>query len=242
MPGTLALDIGALRGSFSSRMLDLVGRDGSVHAFEPNPAHQHRLQALAAHGRLDVHALALSDRTGQATLRIPLHDGRTVAGLASLEVRSGGDSETVEVATGRLDDVLPASSPVRFIKCDVEGHEDAVFRGARELLTRQRPSILVEIEARHRTDGVSRIFDHFSALQYAGWAVFPAGLRPLDAFDLERDQLRFLTGDASRGAMPRGYVHNFLFVPPGVDLGSSLADPSLSAGSGDGRSRPRISA
>ena len=36
-------------------------------------------------------------------------------------------------------------TPVQFIKCDVEIHEDEVFRGGINLLQRDRPMLLIEI-------------------------------------------------------------------------------------------------
>jgi FkbM family methyltransferase len=222
--GGLTVDIGAERGLFSSRMLDLVGRNGTVHAFEPNPIHQPRLQALAKDRRLRIHATALSDQNGNATLRIPVFDGQPHPGLASLENGSGIDGETAVVPTARLDDVLELSSPVSFIKCDVEGHEEAVFRGAQEMLTRCRPSILVELEERHRSGAVSSFVSQFAGLGYEGWAVFPSGLRPVSEFDLERDQLAFING-APVDVMPDGYVHNFVFVLASTDVGCVI-DPA----------------
>jgi FkbM family methyltransferase len=220
--GDVVVDVGASRGLFSSRMHDLVGRRGAVHAFEPNPAHHQRLQAVADDGTVTVYPAALSDHEGHATLQVPLIDGRAYTGLASLEQRSDPSARTVIVPTLRLDDVLGPDEPLSFIKCDVEGHEDAVMRGARGVLTRNRPAVLVEIEQRHRIADAAKAFDEFRAMGYAGWALFPGGLRPLDAFDLERDQLAFLASPRAGEIMPRGYVHNFLFLPPDTDVGSLL--------------------
>ena len=46
-------------------------------------------------------------------------------------------------------ELVPQDSPISFIKCDVEGHEFAVLRGAERLLARSKPALLVEIEERH---------------------------------------------------------------------------------------------
>lgn len=220
--GDVVADIGASRGLFASRMRDLVGREGVVHAFEPNPEHHARLRALAAHGRVTLHAVALSDHEGEATLHVPLIDGRPYTGWASLERRSHDPAHTVAVPTHRLDDVLAHEGRVSFIKCDVEGHEDAVMKGARGVLARSRPGVLVEIEQRHRSADVARAFAEFLDSGYEGWALFPAGLRPLAAFDLDRDQLAFLADSPGGEVMPHGYVHNFLFLAPGTDVDSLL--------------------
>lgn len=222
--GDVVLDIGAMRGLFSSRMLDLVGAGGFVHAFEPNPAHRDRLRSLDRRGRLSVHSVAVSDHAGEATLRVPVLDGRLLPGLASVEKRPAGQTQELAVPIVRLDDVLDADPQVSFIKCDVEGHEDAVIAGAGRVL-RSRPAVLIEIEQRHRATDVSNAFAAFGALGYEGWALSGTGLRPLDEFDVQRDQLAFLAGARADGLMPAGYVHNFLFATPGTDV-SALLGPT----------------
>jgi hypothetical protein len=52
--------------------------------------------------------------------------------------------EWIEVAVARLDDVLPADLPVRFIKIDANGGEVDIFRGAVRTLRRWRPFIAFE--------------------------------------------------------------------------------------------------
>jgi hypothetical protein len=90
--GDVALDIGAADGVFSARLLPLVGRRGHVHAFEPNPLRTDDLQRIGGQG-LTIHAIALSDRAGEATLRVPVRDGEPSGGMARwrvLTARSAG--------------------------------------------------------------------------------------------------------------------------------------------------------
>lgn len=63
----------------------------------------------------------------------------------------------------RLDD-YDAMEPIGCIKIDVEGHEDAVLRGGRRLLFRDHPSLIVEIEERHKRHSVSSAADARTAL------------------------------------------------------------------------------
>jgi FkbM family methyltransferase len=218
--GATVLDIGALFGTFTVRMLDLVGRDGVVHAFEPNPLHRDRLLRLPGQGRrLIVHPLALSDHDGQAELNIPTEGGLRNAGLASLEDRGELPTRAATVDVRRLDDVIASGPRVSFVKCDVEGHEDAVIAGGAALIERDKPALLVEIEQRHRSADVTVAFDRLTGFGYEGWALFPAGVRPLSEFDLERDQLARLSQRQGGGVALSGYVHNFLFAVPGTNLG-----------------------
>lgn len=136
--GDVALDIGAADGVFSARLLPLVGRRGHVHAFEPNPLRTDDLQRIGGQG-LTIHAIALSDRAGEATLRVPVRDGEPSGGMGSLESphsKIGGQAGEVRVPVARLSDVLTDLARLDFVKCDVEGHERAVLAGALPLLER----------------------------------------------------------------------------------------------------------
>jgi FkbM family methyltransferase len=224
--GALVLDIGAMRGSFAARMLDLVGRSGQVHAFEPNPAHHDHLRTFPGQGaQMILHPVALSDHSGTAVLHVPSGGGLVSAGLASLESRGAFAAHNVEVPVRRLADEVTTPRPIGFVKCDVEGHEDSVIEGGRSLLERDLPPLLIEIEQRHRGQDPGLAFSTLEGMGYEGWALFPSGLRPLADFDLERDQLRWLEQDWPDGIAPAGYVHNFLFVRPRSDL-SGLLDPA----------------
>jgi hypothetical protein len=58
---------------------------------------------------------------------------------------------------------------------------------------------------------------------YSGYYALPDGIRPLEDFDVDRHQLSLLTADFYPTVMPRGYVSNFLFVRPDVDVADLLA-------------------
>jgi FkbM family methyltransferase len=219
-PGDVALDIGASYGYVTAQLARLVGREGRVHAFEPNPD---RLRALhrvrGRRGNVVIHSLALSDREGAALLRIPVFEGVAYEEQASLAFGGGRrklDHAAFEVRTARLDDLVGESvEPPTFIKCDVEGHEDAVFRGAVRTLERHRPTVIVEIEQRHHDATIDQIFEQFRSLGYNGHALTSEGLMPIAHFDVERDQVRAV-GERYRPDVkpPPDYVNDFLFVPP----------------------------
>ncbi|MEX0611483.1 MAG: FkbM family methyltransferase, partial [Pirellulales bacterium] len=95
-----------------------------------------------------------------------------------------------------------------FVKIDVEGHELAVLRGARHTLEAHRPTLLVECEARHRSDGdVRPVFEFLQSLGYEGSFFSSGRRRPLAEFDPNLDQAR----DMNLHRLPRGYVNNFAF-------------------------------
>jgi FkbM family methyltransferase len=228
--GDTVLDIGANWGLYTWRLADLVGPSGRVYAFEPDPLSGRSLQRIAAcRAHVTVQAVALSNRTGDGGLRVPHYRGQRLSALASMEDRRNRDSveyEVVSVPTARLDSLLPTTSRVTFVKCDVEGHELAVLEGAEQMLKHFLPAILVEIEQRHTQHGsVADTFDYLKDLGYAGYALFSSGVQPLEDFDLQRDQLKFVAEDFVPYDMPAAYVHDFLFVRPGTRLDGSLMSP-----------------
>jgi FkbM family methyltransferase len=215
--GGVVVDAGAERGFFTARLADLVGPGGRVHAFEPNPWTRANIETLTAgEPHVLVHPVALSDVAGTAQLHVPIEDGEHVFALGRLVPHDGLDSDTLSVETATLDERLGEDAErVAFIKCDVEGQELAVLRGARATLEAARPALLVEIEYRHAGPRMGQTFELLASLGYSAWALAPHGIVAIEEFDLERDQLAFIEQDALQAHMPRGYVHDFLFTPPG---------------------------
>jgi FkbM family methyltransferase len=224
--GDLAIDIGASQGVYTARLSQLVGRKGRVIAFEPNPENYRELAAVTA-GLPNVvaHPVGLSDSAKEVELHIPIVAGERQLGLGSVTVaggRTGLEHEAVPVSVETLDAVVtPDMGPVAFVKCDVEGHEFAVLRGAEATLRRSRPPILIEIEQRHQDGDIQRTFDFLAGLGYVGYSLQRTGLRPLSEFHVERDQLQFVRPDFEVMPSP-DYIHNFLFVTPGTDVARLL--------------------
>jgi hypothetical protein len=141
-----------------------------------------------------------------------------MASLSAPSNRRGADHATIAVEVQTLDEALGADAgAVRFVKCDVEGHELAVLRGAEAVLA-HRPSILVEIEQRHQDNPIEDVFRHLAERGYEGYVEHGRRLRPLSEFDVQRDQIAHLKPDAVFSAAPEGYLHNFLFVAEGTDV------------------------
>ena len=221
-PGDHAVDAGANWGLFTARLAELTGPTGRVTAFEPNSGHAHTLGAIAErHPWVKLHLAALSQQPGAADLAVPVHEGRELSALASLDPGEQPDDvrfRKVPVQVITLDDALGDDvPPVRFVKCDVEGHELAALRGGERMLRRDRPAILLEAEQRHQREGasVTDVLDYLRWLGYRGWCVRGDRIAPLSGFDVERDQVAFLQ-DAGFVAhdMPEGYVNSFLFQAP----------------------------
>jgi len=140
--GGLALDVGANIGFMSMAMLD-AGCD--VVSFEPQPALFDLLVENTS--KWQIHSnftrilpFALSDFNGTSTMpRIRYGEKGNYGGLA-LGQRS--ELGVIEVECRTLDSM--SFNKIGFIKIDVEGHETAVLRGARQTILRDRPIMYIE--------------------------------------------------------------------------------------------------
>ena len=211
-PGRVSIDVGANIGVHSY----FLGRwSRAVHAYEPNPSLLPALRGSAARN-VTVHGVALSDRSGQATLTVPVVDGEAADPYGTLVASTASTASTTTTAlhsysveTRRLDD--GGHIDVGLIKIDVEGHEQEVIAGARETIARDRPTLLVEIEQRHLSCDARNFIDEVEGLGYRGWMLLGGALRPAEQFSVERHQTAVLA-DPSVGP----YVENFFFTPRGL--------------------------
>lgn len=217
--GTSVVDIGASWGLFTYHLARRVGKDGAVYAYEPHPANSLVLQKLADH-RSNVYfrPVAISDTTGTGEMLVPRHGNRLVTAQSSLAHSFEGQSEvsveTVQVPTVRLDDEIDPATRIDFIKIDVEGHEMSVLRGAASVLSRWMPSILIEIEQRHLDFPIEAVFKELQEIGYHLYYLDAYYLRPIDQFDLKRDQLSKLVANQFQPfSMPKDYICNFCAVP-----------------------------
>jgi FkbM family methyltransferase len=160
----MALDIGAADGVYAWHLARIAA---TTAAFEANPETAARLRARLP--STDVYAVALSDSDGETVLRIPVANGVALSGLGTVEEANDFQQRhrqvrPVKVQMRTLDSFsLPS---IGFMKIDVEGHELAVLRGAESSILRDRPSILVEVEDRHKPGAVSSVKGWLAARGY----------------------------------------------------------------------------
>lgn len=195
----LVLDIGANAGIYSYWMSKAVGPGGRVIAFEPQPEMIESLRKMRrsfGFRQLEIAETGLSDRPGEATL----HRDLAHLGGASLERKlpQSNDSFTIPLTT--LDAYIEthADRPVSFIKCDVEGHEPAVFRGGMDTLRRDMPTLLFELHDAqlHETD----LCDRLGSIGYSVFFLHAGQRRPIEELG------------AMRASIDKPYL-NFVCVP-----------------------------
>jgi FkbM family methyltransferase len=154
-PGDVVIDIGADYGDLTMLFADLTGKRGQVHAFEPVPTNfqglSENIRQFPTYHGVHLNQAAVGDVKQKTTILYP-RDNHSQAALirhSDGSWKDAGDQvKSFEVEMIRLDDYAANLNRVDFIKCDVEGAELLVLRGAESTLRRCRPIICLEIDER----------------------------------------------------------------------------------------------
>jgi FkbM family methyltransferase len=145
-PGDAVVDVGANVGYLTLVAARQVGPTGTVTAFEPLPqAREWLIRNVKLNGfeNVVVRGEAVCDREGTTALSVgPRHHTST---SSIVPVVSSGQSVAVQCV--RLDDVIDGHANLRLLKVDVEGAEHLVLEGGRSTLSRQAPTILIELNS-----------------------------------------------------------------------------------------------
>ena len=170
-PGDTAIDVGAHKGAYTWWMRQAVGSDGKVIAFEPQPELATYLRAVVRDFRLrnvEVVNSALSATPGKLKLFRP--DGQVSPGATVQQDLFGAQGRPIDVEVESLDHYLRhhPTGPVKFIKCDVEGHELEVLRGCRRIMAEDRPVFLLECADFLRAGGLESVASYLDQYGYNG--------------------------------------------------------------------------
>ena len=143
----LVVDIGSNFGYYAVHLCQALGPQSRAIAFEPMPLNFARLSR-----NIDLNGLS-----GRVTaLQVGLSDARGEASMAARQGNSGsaqigtatrqGTAVRLETLDGLWPSVAGAGATADFIKIDVEGHEPRALAGARGVLERDRPIVLLEVD------------------------------------------------------------------------------------------------
>jgi FkbM family methyltransferase len=214
-PGDTVFDVGANLGLYTMIFAKLVGPYGRVHSFEPVPPIFEQLQRnVTSFQNVNLNRCALGDVEGTESIHVPRRDFSQAA-LIPHSVRSWRNLDSSQILIFRrcsvatLDRYVSARriGDLALVKCDVEGAEMRVFRGATSLLRRTTPPMwFFESYSPWTDDFGYSPRDLFDFLQSeGGYVIFHigrTGLRPVKP------------GDPIPGEFP-DYL-NFLAVIPSV--------------------------
>jgi len=148
-PGNVVIDAGANIGQYTLLASAAVGPTGTVHAFEPVPQNFVRLQKnISINGKTNVrlNRNALWHATADLQFGLPAGDGPN-DGSYSAGAVADSIAPVVSASAVRFDDYARDNgvNRVDLVKMDIEGAELSALLGMAEVLQRDRPTILMEV-------------------------------------------------------------------------------------------------
>lgn len=165
LEGQVVFDVGANLGIYSYWMHKAVRHEGRVVAFEPQPElarHLRELKDAFGLANLEIVNKGLSSSVARKQFYRP----EPGSGAGSLDCKSDA-WQSIDVDLTTLDAYYDSPRPVKFIKCDVEGHEYEVLLGGQRILLRDRPTLLLEIH--HGQAAKGDIASYLADLGYEGF-------------------------------------------------------------------------
>jgi FkbM family methyltransferase len=162
-PGMTAYDIGANIGFFSLLAARLVGTAGRVTAFEADPEVAARLRENVIRnqgGPISVEEKAVWSSSNPVFFARADAEVSPDRGLGHVIDKDSERSarSTIRVEAVSVDEYVRQSATPDFIKCDVEGAEVEVFRGAEKLLSEKSPLILCEMHGEESRQTLLKLF------------------------------------------------------------------------------------
>jgi FkbM family methyltransferase len=146
--GMVFYDLGANIGLFSLLAARLVAPTGRVISFEPDPDTAARLERnIARNGYQNVTVIqaGVSSTTEKRSFKVA--DASSSDHGVGRFAAEAADGKNILVECVALDDFVGNVPAPDAIKCDVEGAEIEVLRGARKVLQQHKPWIICELHS-----------------------------------------------------------------------------------------------
>ena len=177
-PGDIVVDAGANYGWYTTLMAQIVGTKGMVHAFEPVPLTYRRLNEHVDINGFRNRVMAVQSALGIEDDTVKIHVFKNLShSRSSLSPLDQNDFSTNEVPITSLNKYLKTMgiTHVDFLKCDVEGSELNVLRGACAFLESPKAPIMM-VELNHETSAAFgyTIYDLVNYLRDLGYDSFYA--------------------------------------------------------------------
>jgi FkbM family methyltransferase len=192
-------DVGANVGWYAVQLARIVDAETRIFCFEPVQATYGRLaeniRLNGLDGRVRLFNLGLSDAAGAADFFLPAFSGSVAASARNLHPEEPAAKLTVQLETA--DDFAEREhiDHIDLIKCDVEGAELSVLRGARRIIERDKPIIFLEMLRKWARQFDYHPNDIISLLHQSGyrcWGVGGRSLREIDTVTEETPETNYL--------------------------------------------------
>ncbi len=210
-PGNTVLDIGANIGAHTLHLAECVGPTGRVIAFEPTDFAFAKLLRNSALNpelapRIQCCQLMLVDAAAQDTPTVPLYSSWPLRqdDTAKHDLHEGRLMPTTGARARTLDAVVAELGLTRLdcIKLDIDGFECQMLRGARTVLTRWHPTIIMELAPYVLEEQGASLAELIQLLRDYGYALFHTGNEKPIALDAAA-LLRMIPQGASLNVLAR---------------------------------------
>lgn len=182
--GDTVIDVGANIGTESIAFADIVGPRGKVLCFEPVPYVYEMLKQnirLNGYDFVDAKPMAVGERSGKVQFMQPRNAFLSGSGHMLPDTSS---EESISVSCTTIDSWENQLSNCRLIHVDAEGSEIFVLRGARDLINRERPVLILEVSPKHfARHGLSTydLFDLTREYHYRAYRLRRVGTELIDS-------------------------------------------------------------
>jgi len=192
-------DVGANVGWYAVQLARTTEADSRVFCFEPVRATYDRLAENVIlngfDGKVRLFNFGLSDVAGPADFFLPAFSGSVAASARNLHPEENVTRLSVRLEVA--DDFVEREQVGRIdlIKCDVEGAELSVLRGARRIIERDRPVIFLEMLRKWASHFDYHPNDIILLLRQSGyrcWGVGKGSLREIDVVTDETSETNYL--------------------------------------------------
>lgn len=199
---SISVDVGAANGMYLAHLYQISKK---TVAFEPRKAALQNLEKVfsGVTSNIQFEQVALSDFSGNTEMKILKSNDRLSTIEAENTIERFGSVERVSVPVKQLDDYR-FDDKVSFIKIDVEGHEESVLKGALNLIRRDHPFLLIEIEERHKKDSIEHIKLLLQQFGYKGYYYLNSRLNAIESFNIPAYH--------QYGKAGQPYIFNFVYI------------------------------
>ena len=146
--GDVVLDVGANIGYYTLIFAKIVGENGHVFAFEPEPSNFDLLKKnvmVNNYRNTSLEKIAISNKNGNTKLYL----NKANAGEHRIYLSNTAKNNFLNVEMKTLDEYFKNNSirdKISFIKMDVEGSEIGVIKGMNSILENKKLTIMLEFD------------------------------------------------------------------------------------------------
>ena len=199
--GDTCIDVGANVGQWSYYMSKKVGSSGKVVAIEPMPVSNKVLNNVISKMKMKnvtAYKIALGDKEGRVSMHVDknkygakfLSTSHISNDVTSLESRSQTPIKTLDGFVSSFN-----ITNIRLIKCDIEGAELLFLKGGANVLKRDKPILICEIQELNTKQfgyAPKDIFTYLESLYYGAYKYRSGRLIPIDVPDPEEINYIFI--------------------------------------------------